>query len=295
MHIAGGRPPSNLKLLIVQSGYLVHDMKAALRSLLLRLSNGARVQRLLERGVAEAHFLMGIGSGAAVASSGERTVIERLRARACNQHSLCVFDVGANQGQFLQMLQQAMKGSAFHVHVFEPGREAYRALGEVCCKYENVTVNNLALGKTAGVADLHYDRPGSGMASMSKRNVEHLGIRFAATEKVNVETLDSYCIRHRIESIDLLKMDVEGHELDVLAGGIAMLQRSRIRMVMFEFGGCNVDSRTYFRDFYYFFREHGFKALFRIAPSGYLAPIRRYDEALEQFGTTNYVALAEDW
>jgi hypothetical protein len=68
----------------------------------------------------------------------------------------------------------------------------------------------------------------------------------------------------------------------------------KIRMVSFEFGGCNIDSRTYFQDFYYFFRDHGMKEIFRITPSGYLVPIHDYREIYEQFRTTNFLVLLGD-
>ena len=69
-----------------------------------------------------------------------------------------------------------------------------------------------------------------------------------------------------MEDIDLLKLDVEGHELEVLRGGVRMFAQRRVKMVSFEFGGCNIDSRTYFRDFYYFFQENGLQDIFRMVP-----------------------------
>ena len=64
-----------------------------------------------------------------------------------------------------------------------------------------------------------------------------------------------------------------------------------VDMVSFEFGGCNIDTRTFFKDFWYFFSEIEF-SLFRITPSGYLFPLKSYQETYEQFRTMNFVALA---
>jgi hypothetical protein len=61
-------------------------------------------------------------------------------------------------------------------------------------------------------------------------------------------------------------------------------------MVAFEFGGSNIDSRSFFQDFYYFFKAQKFN-LSRITPSGYLYPIKSYSELLEQFRCTNFVAV----
>lgn len=70
-----------------------------------------------------------------------------------------------------------------------------------------------------------------------------------------------------------------------------MFRKRRIRMVSFEFGGGNIDSRTFFQDFWYFFREIEPARLHRITPAGRLVPIPEYREVYEQFRTTNFVVI----
>jgi hypothetical protein len=108
-------------------------------------------------------------------------------------------------------------------------------------------------------------------------------------EKIRLTTLDDYCSEASIAQIELLKMDVEGHELDVLNGSVRMFSERRVRWVSFEFGGCNIDSRTFLQDFYYFFKAHGMEEFFRILPSGECQKINSYRESLEQFVTTNFL------
>jgi hypothetical protein len=87
--------------------------------------------------------------------------------------------------------------------------------------------------------------------------------------------------------IDLIKIDVEGHELLALEGfGEAI---NHVGVIQFEFGGCNIDSRTYFQDFWYFFKEKGF-VLHRITPFG-PSRVQNYSEFYENFTTTNYIAV----
>ena len=50
--------------------------------------------------------------------------------------------------------------------------------------------------------------------------------------------------------IDFFKIDVEGHEMDVLKGIGDKI--SNIKLIQFEFGGCNIDTRCFFQDFWYF-------------------------------------------
>ena len=84
-----------------------------------------------------------------------------------------------------------------------------------------------------------------------------------------------------------MNLDVEGHELDVLEGFGKLILKTKL--IQFEFGGCNIDTRTYFQDFWYFFLERNF-IIYRITPRGFLR-IRSYKEKYEFFQTTNYIAL----
>jgi hypothetical protein len=51
----------------------------------------------------------------------------------------------------------------------------------------------------------------------------------------DVTSLESYCRTNEIESIDLLKIDVEGFELEVLAGAEDLLAKGLVRFVYAEF------------------------------------------------------------
>jgi len=45
--------------------------------------------------------------------------------------------------------------------------------------------------------------------------------------EVNIETLDDFAIRSRVGSIDFMKIDVEGFEIDVLTGGNTVMKTYR--------------------------------------------------------------------
>jgi FkbM family methyltransferase len=270
-------------------------MKQLLDSFLARISGNARAQKLLEMNIDSSQLLMGIGSGAGVNSSGEKVLVKELRQSYSEaKQPLCVFDVGANKGQFLDLIADGLQDIPFNIHAFEPSRHTYNILSENTVRRSNIMLNNFGLGKERGEFALFYNETGSGLASLSKRRLDHFGIDFNHSEQVKIEILDEYCSNNLIQYIDLLKLDVEGHELDVLNGGIKMFQRKLIRMVSFEFGGCNIDTRTYFQDFWYFFKENGMFNIYRITPSGYLMPLDKYKELYEQFRTTNYLAILKE-
>jgi len=261
-----------------------------LRKLLAKLSGNAPAQALMNYMVFVCQYFQGIGSGSSVGDSGEVAVFEHLLSVSSEP---CIFDVGANKGQFLQLALQALKGRRAEVHCFEPSRTAFSLLNKITFSEINVHLNHCALGREEGGARLFYDEDASGLASMSKRNLDHIGIEFGQSEHIRVQTLDAYCRKNGVEHIHLLKIDVEGHELDVLAGAETMLERKIVDMVLFEFGGANLDTRTFFRDFFLLFQCLDMD-MFRITPSGFFVPIPAYNEQYEQFRTTNFLCVRRD-
>ncbi|PKN32973.1 MAG: FkbM family methyltransferase [Deltaproteobacteria bacterium HGW-Deltaproteobacteria-19] len=239
-------------------------------------------------------YLMGIGSASHVKTSGERCLMREVLRRAKPEKGLCIFDVGANRGQFIEMIERGLDGLPHHVHAFEPSEHAFRQLADAVRDNPNVTANAFGLGCKKGIFNLYTDAPGSGLASLSQRRLDHFGINHSLKESVRIETLDEYCGQKGVQAIDLLKIDVEGHEIDVLRGGSRMIRSGNIGIISFEFGGSNIDTKTYFQDFYYFFHDCGMNRIFRLTPFGRLVEIRDYREIDEQFRTTNFVVMKED-
>ena len=100
--------------------------------------------------------------------------------------------------------------------------------------------------------------------------------------------MDSWYYKSKFdETPNVLKLDVEGHELDVLEGSMETLKN--IQIVQFEFGGTCIDSRKYFLDYWRFFSNLGFD-LYRMAPKG-LIRIISYSERDETFRFTNVFAV----
>lgn len=260
-----------------------------LKSALIKISGNYFIQSLLDKNVQVSQYLMGIGSGGGVSSSGEQAIFHVLEQRI--KPPYCIFDVGSNKGQFFQLILENVVINDFSIHCFEPGHETFKILVKSFKEDKRIKLNNIGLGKEKGEAVLHYDSVGSGLASLTKRRLDHFDIDFSKAEKIEINTIDNYCSENGIKHIHLLKIDIEGHELDALIGAKKMFASKSIDIVTFEFGGCNIDTRTFFQDFWYFFNKANFK-IFRITPSGYLYPLESYKEIYEQFRTINFIAVS---
>lgn len=271
---------------------LVRDL--LLRSA-VRVTGGRLAQRALQANVKIAHYLMGVGAGSSPKSSGEIAVLEFVREKLRREGTkLCAFDVGANCGQFLSALLSVIPEGHISVHAFEPGKTAFTNLEALHGRCLAVQLNRIGLSDGERASELFFDVTGSGMSSTLQRDVRHLGVTFSQREAITLTTFDAYLAARSIPKVDFLKMDVEGAELSVLKGAEQAFAAGRVRSVLFEFGGCNIDSRTYFRDFYYFFHRFAKARIFRVTPSGFLQPIDCYREQLEQFITTNFFVLLDE-
>lgn len=198
--------------------------------------------------------------------------------------SLCI-DIGGNKGLYTEEILSNFPQCK--VVVFEPSFSNSNLLHSKFSKNQNVKVEQMAVSNIVGETTLYSDSDGSGLASLTKRRLEHFDITFENTEQVEVIRFEDYW-KNQLGSanIDFVKLDIEGHELDALNGFGEALKS--IKVIQFEFGGCNIDTRTFWQDFWYFFTERDFE-LYRITPFGKVKLIT-YRELDEFFSTTNFLA-----
>jgi FkbM family methyltransferase len=264
-------------------------MRNALRQFCYRRFGSLRGQFLLERIVSHLDSWRGYGTGAFVANSGEKVLFTLLDASRSVDAESVILDVGANFGDFSAQAFSSLDAS-IQVHAFEPQTQVFEQLKHRFKDNPRIILNNFALGRSPCEMPIFVTAADPGMASLLQRDLTHTGVTTSMGELVRLERLDDYCERHGIRCIDLLKMDAEGFEFEILSGAEKLFGEGRIRHCSFEFGGCNLDSRTFFKDFYQFFERHGMQ-VYRITPAETLVPLRRYSESLERFTNTNYVAV----
>lgn len=227
---------------------------------------------------------LGKGSGAWSTRDEAREICKFIESKALKE--VVAIDVGANVGNWsAQILNLLPK---IRVIAFEPSKKAFSELALRFSAIDNFKAFNIALGNIKKKSTLYADESGSGLGSLNERRVEHFNIVFSHKELVEVTTLDEFIEVH-LSGLEpnVLKMDVEGYELQVLLGARETLKK--IQIVQFEFGGSNIDSRTYFQDFWYFFYDLGFD-IYRISPRGPI-PILCYSEQDEIFKATNFIAV----
>jgi len=154
--------------------------------------------------------------------------------------------------------------------------------------YENVKIYNLGLGNNNETAILYHNENELGLSSVFNRRLDHFDSKLENKEEVKLERIDSFCQNNNINHIDLLKLDVEGNELNILKGAENLIKSKSIDFIQFEFGPCDIDSRTFFQDFFYLLTPR--YKIYRLLKNG-LVLIDKYETTLESFLTTNFLAV----
>lgn len=132
------------------------------------------------------------------------------------------YDIGANVG-FFSILASKIIGSTGAVYAFEPvPRNASRVEKNACLNsLNNVEVIKIAVSNYCGQSELLLARHSGGAVLKSA------GIPpdFTGSIVVETSTLDAVMDREQLRPPNLVKIDVEGAELDVLRGMIGTLRK----------------------------------------------------------------------
>lgn len=140
-----------------------------------------------------------------------------------------ILDIGGNVGLMTLVFANQLNNTG-KVYTFEPEPSNFKKLTDNVAlnKFTNVLLNQLAVsdrslnlkfylstGNNSGVHSLIYN------ASLNSDYIEVPAIK-----------MDEYVIEHNIGKVDLIKIDVEGAELDVLNGMQSLLKKDKPIIIM---------------------------------------------------------------
>lgn len=224
---------------------------------------------------------MNYGVSGDINSNGEMNLLRNLRTRIKSPNPV-LFDVGANVGEYANLLGDVF-GPEARIFAFEPSTPTWEVL-KTKLMHPNIEAINLGLSHAVEDVKLYRSEELSSLASVYPRQLQ--GGKIARYETVSLTTLDQFCAEREIPFIDFLKIDVEGHEIKVFEGAAYMLSRRAIRFIQFEFGGTNIDSRVFLRDFLNLLSPS--YRIYRVVTDG-VYPVA-YTETLEIFSYSNFFA-----
>jgi FkbM family methyltransferase len=152
---------------------------------------------------------------------------------------VCI-DIGAHIGAFALPLAKKV-GSTGIVHAFEPDPDVFsrllfnRSLNN-CESY--LFCHQVAVSNCSGQTVFHRAPENSAWGSLHALS----GIA-TSHYPVTTITLDEFLANTKITNVDLLKVDVEAHEPELLAGGSVSISRRIFRSILIEFNGVRLAER----------------------------------------------------
>jgi FkbM family methyltransferase len=193
--------------------------------------------------------------------SSAKDAAEIREALRCMPKGGVMFDFGANFGYYAITIATALRGDC-RIYAFEPNPPTLRRFRK-----------NLELNSTRGVHPREEgvsDAPGRALVveEPAHSGAAYLDQAFNpvdGTSAINITTLDLFCEQHKIDRLDLIKMDIEGAELRALRGGVETLRRFQpvilieLNPYTLERDGCSV------RDLVVFLEDLGY-TIFTVHP-----------------------------
>ena len=142
-----------------------------------------------------------------------------------------IFDVGANMGQFSNAARCFYPKA--NIFSFEPDPETFKTLVKNTQKFSNISAYNYAFGNEDGMIEFNKNsyHHSSSILKLHKENTDFPGGNIT-TIKVDIFCLDTKIVDFAIQKPALLKLDVQGFELQVLKGGVNSL--SEFKYILLE-------------------------------------------------------------
>lgn len=196
---------------------------------------------------------------------------------------ITVVDVGAGEGNYISIVRSFFPGVfvwAFEAHPVTYKRLKKRFIGNTSQENTHIFGVGLSDAKRKAMIFDYAGSKGTGHASLEKEVIEKLWASEAEAYPVEVTTLDNIAEQHNISRIDILKIDVEGKELNVINGARQLLEKGAVQMIQFEFNKMNIITRTFMYDFIEVLPTYDF---YRVLYTGELYKISELEFAMREF------------
>ncbi len=149
---------------------------------------------------------------------------------------LVIFDVGAFVGNISKKYTDLFPESK--IHCFEAYPKTYEKLILNVSSYKNIICVNEAISNENSTK-VFYVNTATATNSLFPRplNKRRYYPRYAQPEKeiqVKTTTLDAYVQKYKIKRLDILKIDIQGGELNALKGALSLLAQEKISIIYTE-------------------------------------------------------------
>lgn len=143
-----------------------------------------------------------------------------------------IIDIGSHVGQFVYFALEISPNA--NIYSFEPLKDCYEELKMKFANFSNFQALNMALGNTTGQVEIHRSEfsPSSSLLPMAElHKVAFPYTKNEIIEIVDIAKLDDIAVLLKVEKPLLVKLDVQGFENEVIAGGINTICQADVLII----------------------------------------------------------------
>jgi len=197
-----------------------------------------------------------------------------------------LIDVGANNGNWAAKFLKMYPGA--QCYLVEANPRLANKLQDRFANDKRIKVINVALSESDGTAIFNIPE---GKDTHSSLEDVKVGRPPDLVSQISVDTLTGEALlsQYGIDRVDFLKIDVEGHELQVLKGFNDAINSSSVKNIQFEYSEINLEKRAYLEDFYTILHKY---RIGRIYPN--IVEFKNYELTDETFISGNFFATLNE-
>ena len=136
-----------------------------------------------------------------------------------------IFDIGGNIGSWSLLVKTIFPQA--EVHAFEPLENFASSFTENTKNFSDISVHQVALGSVDEVSEIHVAGDSSSSLPLGGLMKEQYDITTKEKKKIQTVILDDYIESNAINLPDLIKLDIQGYELEALKGAKKAMQYAK--------------------------------------------------------------------
>lgn len=212
-----------------------------------------------------------------------RTAINAWRARR-EGRPFVAFDIGGNLGEWSSVFVKEIGADPYRLEVFEPAPAAADHLERIIGCAPTATINRCAVSRQDGEAVMHLVAPSAGTNSLDARPA--IGLEAVP---ISLVALQGFMDRGGIDRAHLVKMDTEGHDIEILRSITALLSQERIDVLQFEYNHRWLQNRGSLFEVFQLIEGTAYR-LGRVTSTG-VDLFDNWNPELDRFFEANYVLV----
>lgn len=228
-------------------------------------------------------------------NSGEKWFINKvLPSLLVGINKPVLLDIGANIGSYSIDLAKAIPSCC--CYALEPNPVTFEQLVTRTSEVPNIKCINYGAGSDSMTLNLfvYKVKESTGHASFYKdvfTDIHHQDEKSITSLDCKIEKVDTLMHLRSIDEpeIHFIKIDAEGHELEVLKGSLNVIEQGCVRAVQFEFNEMNIISRIFLKDFYDLLGNQW--TLYRLDTQNLIPLGTKYNPENEIFKYQNIIAI----